>query len=691
MIRRLFQKHQKLKTNYLPKANLFGTMRLFREYKSSGNFDYDEKIRFTKNPLTTVIIGKPNVGKSSIYNFLIHEGKSIVHPTPGITRDWSLTEVKDYRFPYRVIDTGGIHYSTETARKNTKGNPMMSKAKRKSLIDQTRSFFAPLLLKKCEDAMRRAHLVFFVVDPKSGITEEDIEIARYLKEAVIDMSRLEQEELDEIRDFPALYMNDSPDERIIVDKICLLANKCEHEKTYGAVNDLYGLGFGDPIFISAEEGDGMHQLWQEMEDLVSEEAIDFFEQRKKKRRQRYKELRADLKQEVIEEIENRQKANPDKDNSQLEIDVNQWLAEFDMMNSNPEENSDFDTDSEINPHQYLNKDIVMEKTGLSPHSYLFNRQINLSVIGRPNSGKSTLLNAFLEESRMMVSDQPHTTTDTTDFNWVYEGVKLKLIDTAGMERKSHQASVIDSLILKKTMKAIKSSQVVVVVIDSLEAFRNIDFDLITLCIDEGKPVVLVVNKWDLVTDKWKQRAAKFMVNQVEKSLGILNGVPVHFVSAKKGIRTKKILDDVLRVYTCWNTRISTGLLNNWVKKFKKVQKLPTKRAEKLRIFFVSQIKTRPPTFVFFINNAKMIDENYTKFVKKSFTQEFGMQGVPLRITFRGVQYKDLKRRVEKVFEGRQDDLILRRIFLKRRRMRTYGKIKLDDISSSRRSSRHHKY
>lgn len=135
---------------------------------------------------------------------------------------------------------------------------------------------------------------------------------------------------------------------------------------------------------------------------------------------------------------------------------------------------------------------------------------------------------------------------------------------------------MQELIFKKTMRAIKGSQCIIVMIDALEAFRNIDFDLINLCIKEGRPVILVVNKWDLVDEKWKERAAKFMKNQVEKSLGVLNGVPVHFISATESIRTKRVLDSVLDVYTGWNKRISTGLLNNWLDRFKRVQKMPAK-------------------------------------------------------------------------------------------------------------------
>lgn len=652
------------------KFNSQGFKRLSRGYKTD-KFIENEKIRFTKNYLTAAVIGKPNVGKSKLYNSIIGTGSAIVHPTPGITRDWAMTEVKDFKFPFRFIDTGGIYYQNFN-KKNQKKNKEIEH-RQISIQEDSESFFAPGILEKCEEAMRKSNLLFFIVDARNGVTQEDMKIANYLKQRVIDLSMLDEEEVEEIKHMPVGHYG-MVDDRIIVDKVVLVANKCEDGQTFGSENELYMLGMGDPLYVSAEEGDGMHQIWEEIDDLVSDEAKEYFKFRKKKRKNRYMELRSLLKEEVEEEIAK-------KGGKVLNFDINEWLFEFDLMNERPEDNSDFDTDSEVDPQKYMSKEIVIEKPGLSPFNYLYNRTVNLGIIGRPNAGKSSLLNSFIQDKRVLTSATSHTTTDTTDVNWVYNDVKLKLIDTAGIEKKSKKKKNVDNLIFKKTMKAIKGSKAVIVVIDALEAFINVDFDLINLCINEGKPVVLVVNKWDLVADKWKQRAAKFMVNQVEKQLGILNGVPVHFVSAKEGIRTRRVLDDVLRVYTAWNTRISTGLLNNWLNKFKRVQKLPTKRDMKLRIFYVSQIKVRPPTFSVFVNNIKMVDENYTKFVKKSLTEEFGFQGVPIRLTFRGIQYKDLKRRVEKVFEARKDEMLLRRIFLKRRKMKTFAKIKLDEVSS----------
>lgn len=202
-----------------------------------------------------------------------------------------------------------------------------------------------------------------------------------------------------------------------------------------------------------------------------------------------------------------------------------------------------------------------------------------------------------------------------------------------------------------------------------------------MAVDEGRATVLVVNKWDLVEPKWKEKAAKYMMKQVEKLVPHIDPKAVHFVSATDGIRVSGILKEVQKVYSNWNARISTGMLNIWLRKFKKVQKMPTTRDRKLKILYVAQIKSRPPTFSVFINDLEMTDENYIKFMKKHLSSEFGLHGIPIRFIFRGTKYKRLKKRVEKVIKGNRGEI--RRMMLKRRKIKTFAKIKLDEVNSRR--------
>lgn len=171
-------------------------------------------------------------------------------------------------------------------------------------------------------------------------------------------------------------------------------------------------------------------------------------------------------------------------------------------------------------------------------------------------------------------------------------------------------------------------------IDSTDAFTAADMTLIKRVVDEGRAVVVVANKWDLVEDKFKKKAVKWMEKQLERGMGQAKGIPIAFVSAEKGQRTERIMDEVLRVYEKWNTRVSTGLLNKWMYAFSKVHKLPTLDGRMLKMKFLMQIKVRPPTFFLYVNNKKLMTDNFEQFVRGSISKEFGFVGVPVRILLR---------------------------------------------------------
>lgn len=144
----------------------------------------------------------------------------------------------------------------------------------------------------------------------------------------------------------------------------------------------------------------------------------------------------------------------------------------------------------------------------------------------------------------------------------------------------------------------------------MEGFTAAEITLITKVLDEGRAVVVVANKWDLIDDKYKKKAVKFIDKQLEKGLGSAKGLPVAYVSAKTGLRTSRIMDEVLRVYEKWNTRVSTGLLNKWIHAFQKVQRMPTLNGKMLKMRYLMQIKTRPPTFFLYVNSKRIMEQNF---------------------------------------------------------------------------------
>jgi len=160
-----------------------------------------------------------------------------------------------------------------------------------------------------------------------------------------------------------------------------------------------------------------------------------------------------------------------------------------------------------------------------------------------------------------------TTRDAVRVQWIYAGRRVTLVDTAGIKINKANTTVLDEMILEDVEQAIKYSHVVAVMIDSMDAFTNADMILCKRVLDEGRAVVVIANKWDLIDDKFKKKAVKWMEKQLEKGLGQAKGIPIAFVSAKSGQRVDRIMDEVLRVYEKWNTRVSTGLLNKWIHAF----------------------------------------------------------------------------------------------------------------------------
>lgn len=179
---------------------------------------------------------------------------------------------------------------------------------------------------------------------------------------------------------------------------------------------------------------------------------------------------------------------------------------------------------------------------------------------------------------------------------------------------------------------------IIVLIDSLGALREMDLDLLQEVSTEGRAVILAVNKWDMVEQEYKPRILKYLRRQLDRSLGEIPECVMIPISAEKQVNIDMLMDNVLKLYDRWNTRISTGLLNEWLEKFKKIQSLPSEEGEKLKIRFIAQVKVRPPTFAVFINQGSLFKSNYLKFLRRKLSEEFDIEGVPVRIVMRDIEY-----------------------------------------------------
>lgn len=227
----------------------------------------------------------------------------------------------------------------------------------------------------------------------------------------------------------------------------------------------------------------------------------------------------------------------EKDTKIQKLDIGDCLFELDgVFGGECEFNSDFDDDSESPAEGYFNVDLLRDEPGISGTNMYKHRTLSLAILGKPNAGKSTFINRLLNEERCVVDAEAGTTRDSVDIKLTYKGKKIQLVDTAGISVRSRKKDHTERMIHDKTIDALRKCQVAVVLIDSLDAFHRFDFDLALKAAEEGKCLVLVVNKWDLVVEEWKEKAARFMMKQIKTCFGEVRGVPLHFVSSSDGTR-----------------------------------------------------------------------------------------------------------------------------------------------------------
>ena len=255
--------------------------------------------------------------------------------------------------------------------------------------------------------------------------------------------------------------------------------------------------------------------------------------------------------------------------------------------------------------------------------------LQLAIVGRPNVGKSTLVNRLLGEERMLTGPEPGVTRDAIPVEWAFRGHRIQLVDTAGLRRKSRVHERPESLSASDALRAIRYAQVVVIVLDSLAALEKQDLTIARMVVEEGRAPIIAVNKWDLVTDTKKTMRA--LQDRLQTSLPQIRGIPVVTLSALTGRGAGKLLPAVLDTYGVWNQRISTGRLNRWLEGVVERHSPPAVGGRRLRLRYITQAKTRPPTFVLFTNRPKDMPESYLRYLVNDLRQTFDLPGVPIRL------------------------------------------------------------
>ena len=262
------------------------------------------------------------------------------------------------------------------------------------------------------------------------------------------------------------------------------------------------------------------------------------------------------------------------------------------------------------------------------------RLLKIAIVGRPNAGKSTLLNRLLGEDRMLTGPEPGLTRDSIAVRLLdADGLAYEVVDTAGLRRKARIEQELEKMSVSASIEALKMAEVVVVAIDAVEGMHDQDLQIARLVEREGRACVIVLNKWDAVPDR--NAARKAVSDRLETSLAQMKGIPVVTLSALTGLGTERLLPAVRQAAEAWNTRIATGQLNRWFETALERHQAPLVEGRRLKLRYMTQAKARPPTFIVFGTRAEQTPEDYQRYLSNSLREHFHIPGTPIRLQFRG--------------------------------------------------------
>ncbi len=454
--------------------------------------------------LTVAIVGRPNVGKSTLFNRLAGKKLAIVDDTPGVTRDRREAEGSLGDLSFKLIDTAGFE-------------------------DAHDDRLEARMRQQTDRAVEEADVALFLIDARAGVTPLDSHFANWLR------------------------TQKTP--------VVLVANKYEGRSGEAGFYDAFQLGLGEPIAVSAEHGDGMEEIYSVLQPYADAAAAN--------------------------------DAAPAKINPLLESD-------------------DWDSEEEEETRN----------TGV----------LQMAIVGRPNVGKSTLVNRLIGEDRMLTGPEAGITRDSITLEWSWEGRPIRLVDTAGLRRRAKVQDKVETLSAEDSYRAIQYAQLVVLVLDGNVMLEKQDLTIARQVIEEGRILIIAVNKWDSVKEKKDRR--QDLEDRLQTSLPQIRGVPVVTLSALTGKGVDNLVPEAFKYFDVWNRRVSTAKLNQWLEFMTERHPPPLVQGRRLRLRYMTQAKTRPPTFVVFSSRGKSVPEDYRRYLINGIREDFDLPGIPIRLLVR---------------------------------------------------------